>query len=661
MSLRSFLLVLTLAVALTVLFWAPLWQGGGLIGGDLYSYFFPQKTVYAAQLSEGALPLWNRLVGFGYPLLAESQAGVLYPPNPLLYRWFNINTAYNVTQIAHYVLAFVFTWLFMRRLGLFVWGATLGAVVFVYGWFPPRICLEWAIIGGVYLPLGLWCTESYLQAGRRVWLLGLAAALGVHLLAGHFNLAFITQLTVLGYATLRVVMSRESLHPALRNGRAGTTILYPVTLAVACSFALSAGQLFPTWELKQLSQREEVGSHHDPGYGHIPPWYLSQIIAPWMWYTADSDPDQALNSIKTLSIPSATNKIEAHLYFGLLPLSLIVCRLLIALLGGEPLDRRHLIWLLIGLSAMVYATGWLLPITRHLPGFSFFMGPGRYGIVTTLAAGLLSGAGLDRVLSRRAGGWSRPTGDPSAGGSLTLDPSHPSRGGVSLLKTLLAMLALGLTLADLHWVSRRITYAVMVPDPPINHREESEVRRVLWEYERRGPQLKPVRIWAPGANVASLTGFPATPVYLGLGPAAYFDPEFQMPEPHPDAAPRERREALDRQREWLRAASVTHILQMEPLNLSNWPDVQLVWEGFDRLLNPAWGRFQQPLFLYELSEPEPYARLESSQPGDEATVTRIDDRSVEIETSAAEGVLLTIAQLNYPGWHATIDGENQPT
>ncbi len=649
MSIRTLLLILLLAAGLTMLFWAPLWQGGGLIGGDLYPYFFPQKTVYADQLAEGRLPLWNRSVGFGYPLLAESQTGVLYPPNPLLYRLLSVNAAYNVSQIVHYVLAFLFTWLFMRRLDLSAAAATLAAVVFVYGWFPTRICLEWAIIGGVYLPLSLWCVESFLQTGRRGWLIGLAAALGVHLLAGHFNLAFITQLTVVSYTILRVVLSRETLASSLQNGQAFRGILVPVTLAVACGFALSAVQLGPTWELKQRSQREQVGAHHDPGYGHIPPWYLSQIVAPWMWYTADSDPDQALNAIKVLSIGSATNKVEAHLYFGMAPWSLILCWLLVALLGGKPADRRHLIWLLLGLAAMAYTTGWLLPVTRHLPGFSFFMGPGRYGIVTTLAAGLLAGAGLDWVL---------------AGTGL----NRRLKGRRPVIRGLLVTTVLALTLADLFWVSRHVTYAVMVADPPISHREQSEVRRLLKDYENAGPQLRPVRLWAPGANVASLTGFPATPVYLGLGPAAYFDPEFVMPEPADDASPEQHRETRARQRNWLQTAAVTHILRMERLDRSEWPHTKLVWQGFDRLLNPAWGRFQQPLYLYEMTEPGPFTRLQGTQTREEATVRAIDDSSVEIQTSVGDGVAeaasattLTVAQLDYPGWHVTIDGEEQGT
>ncbi len=620
MSLRLLLLILVIALGLTVLFWAPLWQGGGLIGGDLYPYFFPQKTAYAEQIAKGESHLWNPLVGFGYPQLAESQTGVYYPPNPLLYRFLSVNTAYNVNQIIHYVLAFVFTWLLMRRLDLSRTGAVLGAIVFVYGWFPPRICLEWAIIGGVYLPLCLWCVESFLQTGRRGWLLVMAMAIGVHLLAGHFNLAFITQLTVLGYGLLRVLLSRNTLAEPLRNGRVWRVLL-PVILAIACGFALAAVQLLPTWQLKQLSQREDIGADHDPGYGHLPPWYLSQIVAPWMWYAEDVDPDQALSAIKTLTIPSSTNKVEAHLYFGMLPLALIVCRLILAFLGAEPLDRRHLILVLLGLAAMVYTTGWLLPVTRHLPGFSFFMGPGRYGIVTTLAAGVLAGTGLDVVLRRRS----------------------------KSLQGILVIAVLGLTLADLHWVSRRVTYAVMVTDPPINHRQESEVGRLFQQYESAESERRPVRVWAPFANVLTMLDVSAYPTYLGLGPYQYFDDQLMMPEPTDEMSPSERKATLEAQREWLREGSFTHILRTEPLNLGEWPDVRLVWKGFDRFLNPVFGRLE-PMYLYEMTDTLPRFRLKGT--GAAWFTPTIDDEVIiklgSLRDEAKGDLVWT--ELAYPGW-----------
>ena len=49
-----------------------------------------------------------------------------------------------------------------------------------------------------------------------------------------------------------------------------------------------------------------------------------------------------------------------------------------------------LFWIIAGAIAVVYATGWLLPVARYVPGFNFFRGPGRYGIVTTFAIALFA-------------------------------------------------------------------------------------------------------------------------------------------------------------------------------------------------------------------------------------------------------------------------------
>src|SRR5579872_5361179 len=67
------------AVLLTIVFWRPLWTGGGLVGSDIYAYYLPQKAFFADSLRAGVLPVWNNLVGHGYPLVAESQTGVFYP------------------------------------------------------------------------------------------------------------------------------------------------------------------------------------------------------------------------------------------------------------------------------------------------------------------------------------------------------------------------------------------------------------------------------------------------------------------------------------------------------------------------------------------------------------------------------------------------------
>lgn len=614
-------MVAALAIGLSYAFWSPLWQGGGLIGGDTYTYYLPQKAFYADRLQAGDIPLWNPLVGHGYPTVAESQTGVFYPTNLLLYRWLDVNTAYNASLLLHFIAAFVITWLFARRMGLGFPASLLAPLVFVYSWFPPRICLEWAIIGAVYFPLTLWCVESYLQSARTRYLLLLSGALGLHLLAGHFNLAFIEVLTCLAYAALRgwwKGTDAKQVQPAAFRP------LFAVTAAVAAGFALAAVQLAPTWELKQLSQRAGVGAAHDPGYGHIPPWYLSQVIAPWLWYAPDVDADQSLSTIKTLTISSATNKVEAHLYFGLLPLALALCGLVYRYRSRAGTPARFRIWGWLGLAAVVYATGWLLPITRYLPGFNFFMGPGRYGIITTMAVALLSSWTLDQWLRRRRG----------------------------LSVWLVCGVVLAITAADLWFVriywNRTETgapnwYADLVEEPPIKARRQSLIRQVLAEYPA------PVRMYGSFQNAPTLTGFAMTPPYLGLGPAEYYDPALTIPKPA-DSPPTTGE--IDAQVAWLRQAGVTHVLSEQPLSY-RWP-VELVWEGFDPLLSPAEARFD-PFYLYELRGTR--GRISTLTP-DQARWRIVEVQPqrtvVEVESSTPDTLIQT--DLLYPGWRISIDG-----
>ncbi|NOX54459.1 MAG: hypothetical protein GXP27_08455, partial [Planctomycetes bacterium] len=140
--------ILAAGVALTVVFWRPLWTGGGLVGGDVYSYYLPQKTFYAERLQAGEFPLWNNRTGFGYPLVGESQTGAFYPPTWILYRLLPVTWAYNANHLLHYVLALFFVAAYTRIIGLGWAAALFASVVYVYGWFPPRSCVEWAIIGG---------------------------------------------------------------------------------------------------------------------------------------------------------------------------------------------------------------------------------------------------------------------------------------------------------------------------------------------------------------------------------------------------------------------------------------------------------------------------------------------------------------------------------
>src|SRR5690606_11690783 len=100
-------------------------------------------------------------------------------------------------------------------------------------------------------------------------------------------------------------------------------------------------------------------------------------------------------------------------------------------------------------------------------------------------------------------------------------------------------------------------------------------------------------------------------------------------------------------RQW----AFTHVLSLEPLDEGEWPQAQLVWQGFDRLLNPAYARWREPIFLYELGETLPRVRL-SGAGSFEAKPTATD--ALALTLTASEPTELLVAELAYPGWKAHV-------
>ncbi len=671
------------AVVLTLLFWGPLWTGGGFVGGDVYSYYFPQKTFYAESLQAGEFPLWNNRTGHGYPLVGESQTGPFYPFHLAFYSVLDANTAYNVNHLLHYILAFVFMALYARQIGLTFGPALLMALVYTYGWFPSRNCVEWAIIGGAWFPAALWCVERFLNSRLWRYAIALAAILSLQMLAGHFEIAFITQITLAAYIPIRIWWARSGSDPDAAEARRRMALI--LTAAVFVSFGLSAAQLAPTWELRQMSQRADVGDNHELGFGSIPVWYYAQTFLPFKYYSPLFDRNDALQDNPPIH-GDRTNEVEAHLYFGVVPLVMALASLIIVVRSK---DRLGLLWFALGISALVYTSGCLVPIAKHLPGFSYFQGPGRYGIVTTAAVAYLAGIALQQSPRHRSLSiviclavivtaisqwslvsdvefllqeidWTNPLslGHWSVGtnGIILWGVCSALVGTAGLLwrsqkigSVLLLMAVLCISASDLWITSRLIRFSQMVADPPITHLQESPVRQVLTE-EPGVP-----RLFAPGANFPNVLGVASTPVYLTFGPQAYTNPKLIMPNP-PETTEDQPEMALSTdQIDWLQQAGVTHILSFKPVNESSWP-VELVWRGDDPVLNRAWARAGQPLYLYRLNGNR--GRVAWSDPAAEklATITNYSANEIVLEVDSPDGGELILTDLTFPGWSATIDG-----
>jgi hypothetical protein len=99
-----------------ICFVPQVWRGQFLIGGDVFFYTHPLRTVAWEMIRKGELPLWTPLVLSGYPLLAMAQIGLGYPLT-----WFHLFLPSHVAEqlyvFAPFLLAPAFTYAYTREVG----------------------------------------------------------------------------------------------------------------------------------------------------------------------------------------------------------------------------------------------------------------------------------------------------------------------------------------------------------------------------------------------------------------------------------------------------------------------------------------------------------------------------------------------------------------
>lgn len=366
----------------------PIGLGGRMpVGGDVTQFQIGLMGVLSRALAGHRLPLWNDLWGYGFPGLAESQMGVYYPPHLLLYGLLSVEAATTVSLVLHQLWAGLGAAWAARGFGASRAGSALAGVAFATcGFFLIHLTHQWGSTVGAWTPwawgLGWRLLRGDATAGRPMrTALRLAAVLAVQMLPGHFQLAFVTQVGLIGLALVALVDRPRGVGSKRWRPSLG------IVLALAGAVGLAAAQLIPTWELARRAESDRTAEYLS-GFA-VPPPHLVSYVAPGLFHRSPLWRPLAWDLLHTSP--------EEHLgYVGLVPLFLA----LVAIGSGWRRDRamRALAVLLVGsivLSFGPYAPGFGL--LSKLPGFSFFRAPARWGLATMLGLSLLAGLGWDRL------------------------------------------------------------------------------------------------------------------------------------------------------------------------------------------------------------------------------------------------------------------------
>lgn len=125
---------------------------------DLGTYFYPMRFSLAESFKAGELPLWDRHIAMGFPLLADFQSGAFYPPH-LFYLVFSFFTAIKATFLFHYLVAALGSYLLCRQwryppylaitgATLFTLGGTIVSLTNLLNHFQTAVWLPWVLFFG---------------------------------------------------------------------------------------------------------------------------------------------------------------------------------------------------------------------------------------------------------------------------------------------------------------------------------------------------------------------------------------------------------------------------------------------------------------------------------------------------------------------------------
>jgi hypothetical protein len=373
----------------------------GLLGNvvayerDTTVFYFPLMSWLAQQLHAGVFPLWTPQFFGGYPIFADGEVGLAYPPVLLALLSLPPERAFIALRLVHLALAGGGMFFLARTWRLPYPSAALAGVVFTLGSFlQAQIHHENIVRTASWLPLILACVEKGLQAqawpARLRWTALAALSLGLAGLSLHSQLLAIELLVLAGYGAFRWAVGPlgSDLFASMRRRwiRRFLMVASVCVPVVVFGLGVAALQIIPLVELASFSARGGGIPYDQAAAYSVTPFGLVQLVLPY-FFRGQGNLQWGL-----------WTHWESYLYIGLAPLVLVVVAL------GCVRSREVAGWAALGAVGLVLSLGQYSPINLHyllwlLPGLSGLRAPGRFTFVVILAAAMLAAYGLAWLMS----------------------------------------------------------------------------------------------------------------------------------------------------------------------------------------------------------------------------------------------------------------------
>jgi hypothetical protein len=216
---------------------------------DLAAYFYPIKFSVAEGFKAGQLPLWEPRMAAGFPLLAEFQSAVFYPPS-VVFSTMPFLAAIQFSYVFHYAVAASGSYVLLKSWKQPIGVALIGSMLFSFGGTMVSLTnLLNHFQSAVWLPWLVYCWERAVENKRWSALVVFSIVAVCQLLAGS------PEIFAFSAALLLADIGRM-----YRKGQSGVVSSSLARLSVAglIVIGLAMVQLLPTAELILQSRRDHA-------------------------------------------------------------------------------------------------------------------------------------------------------------------------------------------------------------------------------------------------------------------------------------------------------------------------------------------------------------------------------------------------------------------
>ncbi len=341
---------------------------------DIKNYYFPNWRYLSGLLRGGGFAFWCPGIYFGFPLFADSEMGLFYPPGPFFMLLPPV-AGFNYFLILHYLLGGCFLYLYCRVLGLERSSSCFAAAPFMLsGFFFSHLVHPNVVATLAWMPLYLYILERALREERFSFHLLAGGVLGLQFLSGFLMIPLI-EMTLSPFYVF--------LHPGASGRKPRAAALVSWAACTLLGLGLGMVQNLPSYHLVNSSYRAGGLSSSLSNVGNLPVLQLAGVFLPRAFG----------KGLAQSGYLGAWTFEETYIYMGLLPLLFAPAALV------RPRRWPASFLFLSGTAAVLLSLGnqgLLWPLLRRLPGFHVLKGPGRFFMVANLFIPVLGAMGFDR-------------------------------------------------------------------------------------------------------------------------------------------------------------------------------------------------------------------------------------------------------------------------